>query len=190
MNLQPTNVEARTQFMLGAGCDGHVIRALVGVLSEHVHSFRSAQYPPVCFGAVSANGDATDSPVPKCLRHTRYCHPGIVAAKKLGWSQLSGFFCDVCQYGKVIHADVNREPVAHRDDCGALVCGDIVGDFKVPKGPVNNTKYKYAAVFVSVFGKYIHVYPLQRNGRKTRRDQFTGVSRPESEGCTVACYVW
>lgn len=66
------------------------------------------------------------------------------------------------QYGKVIHADANRGPVAHRDDCGALVCGDIVGDLKVPKGPVNNTKYKYAAVFVSAFGKYIHVYPLQR----------------------------
>lgn len=44
MNLQPANVDTRTQLMLGAGCDGHAIRALGNVLSEHVHSFRSAQY--------------------------------------------------------------------------------------------------------------------------------------------------
>ena len=100
-----------------------------------------------------------------------------MAARKLGWSQLGkDFFCPVCPAGKVIHANVNRKPVKHNNEIGALVCGDIVGKFNVPKGTVLKTKYTHAAVFISAYGKYVHVYPLVKKSDFTAAFQHLQVT--------------
>jgi hypothetical protein len=102
-----------------------------------------------------------DSPAE--VNHGRWGCPGIVAAKKLGWSQCEDFFCPHCPHGKVKRANIRRAPVPRVERVGALVCGDIIGPFP----PSKTAGYRYAGVFTSAFGKMVHTYPLKT------KDEFT-----------------
>jgi hypothetical protein len=142
--------------MLGAGCDGHVIQALGASLATYLCAAKDLLQPrAVCLQA-SLGIDRTDD-VPVELKHCRMGHPGITAAKRLGWEQIHGFFCEPCMAGKVIHSPSNQTPVPKMKRPGALVCGDIIGRFT----PSKQSGCRWAAVFVSAYGNYVHTYPLK-----------------------------
>lgn len=78
--------------------------------------------------------------------------------RRLHWKSDADFFCDVCAASKCVHTAANRTPVEHFADCGALVCGDIIRPFT----PTKPSGYRYAAVFVSAYGKVVDTYPMKR----------------------------
>ena len=137
----------RTRAMLGAGCDGHVLDALQSAIAPMVHD-----------EAAPASYSCTFENTPSPLRHARFTHPGSDAERCLGWGSCPSFFCDVCASSKCIHTPANRTPVEHTNDVGAMLCADIIGPFT----PTVTNKYKYAAVYVSAFGKIVSTYPMQR----------------------------
>lgn len=140
-----------TRATVGGGNDGHSLHAIALPVSQYMERDRDENVNVDSVPIAYVNAPAE-------VNHGRWCHPGIVAARKLGWSQLEKFFCDICPATKIKHANINRGPVEKTPRCGALVCGDIIG--KCPATKVNG--YQYAAVFVSAYGKYCHTHPLKR----------------------------
>ena len=128
MGLPPASTDERTQRMCGGGVDAHVVRALGSTIAEYITAFRDTLEPPQ---ALLHKQDVQSSPAE--VSHGRWGCPGIVAAKKLGWSQCENFFCSHCPHGKVTRASIRRARVPRVERVGALVCGDIIGPFPPSK---------------------------------------------------------
>ena len=144
--------------MVGSGVDGHVTHALARSLSSYIQQFRHSHGHAPTMSKIRAHHSQLkrSENAPTEVLHSRWCHPGIQAAKRLGWKPLEGFFCSVCPQGKCTRHDINRDPVQRTQRIGALVSGDILDPF-----PASRTnKFRYCALFVSAHGKYVHTFPM------------------------------